>query len=545
MDYNVLAELLFPNIKELPSYYEDKYPKRILKDNEMIARFAPSPTGFVHMGSLYVSFLNRLLVNQFGGIFYLRIEDTDQKREVENGIEKIKEALDYFNIKIDESLFNGGNYGPYLQSERKEIYQTFVKDMIRKGLAYPCFCTPEELEIARDEQEKSKIRPGYYSRWAKCRDLSFDGIKKHIDNNKTFVIRLKTPIAPNEKILCHDLIKGDIEFPVNDLDIVILKSDGLPTYHFAHLVDDYLMGTTHVIRGDEWLSSLPIHLQLFSMLGLKAPSYAHISPLTKKDGNSVRKLSKRKDPECAMSYYQELGIPTDALKLYFATVTNSNFESWYEQNKKANISDFTFSFDKMPIGGTLFDIDKLMNICKTYLSLKTNIELYNEALSYYEVYDKDFYNTLTKDKDYSLKVLNIERDVPRPRMDIGCYKDIKNETWYMFDELFYSNEAYEGDNYDSTILDEYLNYLDLTKDNDTWFNGVKALASKLNYAPDMKSYKQSPESYKGNIGDLCEVIRVALTGRKNSPNLFDIQQVLGFDRIKDRINHFKSFLSKK
>jgi glutamyl-tRNA synthetase len=546
MDNNDLAELLFPNILEKSDFYECKYSKREILDEAMVTRFAPSPTGFVHLGSLYATFVNRLYATQSNGVFYLRIEDTDHKREIEDGINKIKEALDYFKIKIDESSFNEGKYGPYIQSLRKDIYQTYVKDMVRKGLAYPCFCTEEELEDIRKEQEGKKIVTGYYGKWARCRDLTFDEIKKKIENHESYVIRLRTPHVADEKILCNDLIKGKIYFPVNDIDIVLLKSDGLPTYHLAHVIDDHLMHTTHVIRGDEWLSSMPLHLQLTEMLGFIPPKYIHISPLTKKEGNSIRKLSKRKDPELAISYYQELGIPIEAIKLYFATITNSNFEEWYNQNKNANIEDFTFTFDKMPVGGTLFDIDKLSNISKTYFSTKDKPDLYNEALDYFRKYDKEFYDILLNNREYALAILNIEKNSVRVRKDIGCYKDVKTETWYMFDELFYDNVSYEiMEHYDINILNEYVNnYINLNNEEE-WYNRVKELATKFGYASEVKSYKQNPDNYKGHVGHICEMIRVAITGKKQTPSLFEIQYVLGIDRIKKRIANFENILRKK
>jgi glutamyl-tRNA synthetase len=546
MNNNDLAELLFPNIKEGPSFYEEKYPSRKLKEEAMVTRFAPSPTGFVHLGSLYATFVNRLFATLTDGIFYLRIEDTDHKREVENGINKIKEALDYFKVKVDESPFNEGIYGSYIQSKRKEIYQTYVKDMVRRGLAYPCFCTEEELDDIRKEQESNKVITGYYGKWAKCRDLTIDEIKKRIDNKESYVIRLRTPNAIGEKQECDDLIKGKIYFPVNNIDIVLLKSDGLPTYHLAHVIDDHLMHTTHVIRGDEWLSSMPLHLQLTQLLGFTAPKYVHISPLTKKEGNSIRKLSKRKDPELSISYYQELGIPVEAIKIYFATITNSNFEEWYNQNKESNIEEFKFSFDKMPVGGTLFDIDKLNNICKEYFSMKDKTDLYNEALVYFKEYDKEFYDILSNSKEYTLNILNIEKNSTRVRKDIGCYKDVKNEIWYMFDELFYDNVSYNmSENYDANILNDYaLNYINLDSEEE-WYSKVKELAIKYGYASEVKSYKQNPDNYKGHVGHICEMIRVALTGRKQTPNLFEIQKVLGIDKIQRRISNFNSILSKK
>ena len=535
-----LAELLFPNIDKEPSYYEKIYPKR---SEKVVTRFAPSPTGFVHLGSLYAAFLNRMFADQENGIFYVRIEDTDQKREVENGVLKIKEGLDYFNIDVDESPFNEGNYGPYIQSHRSDIYQTYVKDLVKKGLAYPCFCTEEELKNIRREQESLKIVTGYYGKWAVCRNMSFDEIKKRIENNESYVIRLRTPNISDEKVECVDLIKGSIYFPVNNIDIVLLKSDGLPTYHLAHVIDDHLMHTTHVIRGDEWLSSMPLHLQLASVLGFETPNYVHISPLTKKEGKSIRKLSKRKDPELAISYYQEMGIPVEALKLYFATITNSNFEEWYNQNPTKNISDFNFTFNKMPVGGTLFDIDKLINISKTYFSLKDKEDLYEESLEYFKEFDSYFYDILIEDKEYTLKVLNIEKERKRVRKDISCYKDIKEETWYMFDKSFCDMASYNAEalNYNFEILDEYLNtYLTLNSEEE-WYAKVKELAIKFGYAPAVKAYKENPDNYKGHVGDICEIIRVVLTTKRTTPNLFEIQCILGIDQIKKRFNNFKNF----
>ncbi|MFA5407431.1 MAG: glutamate--tRNA ligase [Bacilli bacterium] len=547
MDNKLLAELLFPNIEYKPSYFEEKYPNRKLGGKAMVTRFAPSPTGFVHMGSLYAAFINRLLADQSNGLFYLRIEDTDHKREVDGGIDKIREALNYFKITLDESPFNEGLYGPYIQSKRKVIYQVYVKDLVRRGLAYPCFCTEGELEQTREDQTRQKVITGYYGNWAKCRNLSLDEIKEHIEKGDTYVIRLRTPRSNGEKALCSDMIKGLVSFPANDIDIVLLKADGLPTYHLAHVIDDHLMHTTHVIRGDEWLSSMPIHIQLTSLLNFELPKYVHISPLTKKEGNSIRKLSKRKDPELAISYYQELGIPVEAIKIYFATLINSNFEQWYSENANDDIKNFTFSFDKMPVGGTLFDIDKLTNICKKYFSLKDNIDLYNEALDYYKQYDEEFYNILKNNKEYALKVLNIEKNGKRVRKDIGCYNDIKKETSYMFDELFYNSNPYTdiAGEYNVEVLEEYLKgYINLDNE-ENWYNGIKELAVKSGYASDVKSYKQNPGNYKGHVGHICEMIRVALTGRKQTPNLFEIQNILGKSRIEGRIANFKQVLLKK
>ena len=550
MEHDALAQLLFPNISETPDYYEAKYPSRNLDKNMMVTRFAPSPTGFVHMGSLYAAYINRLFANQTSGIFYLRIEDTDQKREVEQGVEKINDAFEYFNIKVDESITIGGNYGPYIQSKRKDIYQTYVKDLVRRGLAYPCFCSEEELTALRVKQEANKEKIGYYGKYAISRDLTIEDVKQKIDNGESYVIRLRTPkVSDDDKIECQDLIKGKILFPRNDIDIILLKSDGIPTYHLAHAIDDHLMHTTHVIRGDEWLSSLPIHLQLFYMLKFDAPKYIHVAPLTKKEGNSIRKLSKRKDPELAMSFYQELGIPIEAIKLYFATITNSNFEQWFNQNREADINAFKFTFDKMPVGGTLFDIDKLMNISKLYFSMKKSNELYDETLNYCQTYDIDFYNLLLNNKEYALKVFDIERNRVRPRKDIGSYKEVKDATWYMFDELFYSVNSYENttkdDNFDYNIIDDYLKNYKITSDENEWYENVKNLAVKYGYAPDTKSYKLNPANYKGHVGNICEMLRLAITGQTMTPSLFEIEQVLGLDKIKLRIENFKKVLLRK
>ena len=545
MDYEKLANLLFSNeIKDI-NYYIEKYPKRNLDEKALVTRFAPSPTGFIHMGSLYTAFINDTFAHQTNGIFFLRIEDTDQKRIVENGIEGIIKDLKDYNFDINEGPNIGGEYGPYIQSERKDIYQAFAKSLVLKGIAYPCFCDDKTLEEIRFSQERSKKRLGYYGKYARCRSLTYEEIENNIKNNIPFVVRLKSSGNFENKIVLNDKIKGKIEMPENDLDVVILKSDGIPTYHFAHAVDDHLMGTTTVIRGDEWVSSFPIHYELFNTLGFELPSFAHIAPLTKKDeetGN-IRKLSKRHDPEASVSYYTEKGIPNYVVKLYLATILNPDFEPWYIANYDKKYNEFKFDFSKMSIGGSLFDINKLMSISKIYFSHLKASELYEETLNYNKIYDKSFSELLEKYKEYTINILNIEREIPRPRKDIDSYSSVKNIISYMYDELF--DKEYKDleikEFYNSELLEDYVN--NYYSENDTkeeWFNKIKELAPKYNFASETKEYKLNPESYKGSIADVCELIRVAVTGRRETPDLYEILKLLGKEKIKERIELFKN-----
>ena len=542
-----LAELLFPNIEHDREYYENLYPERELTEGAMVTRFGPSPTGFVHMGSLFMAFICSIYAKQSNGKFFLRIEDTDQKRSVENGIEGIFNDLRAFNIVPDESSIVGGKYGPYIQSERTEIYQTYVKDLIIQGLAYPCFMTEEEIAQIREEQEINKTKLGIYGHYAVDRDLSLEEVKTKINSGESYVIRLKSPGNADKTIEMIDCVKGKMKFPEHDMDTVLLKTDGTPTYHFAHAIDDHLMHTTHVIRGDEWVSSLPLHIQLFEILGFRRPEYAHVAPVTKKEDGIIRKLSKRKDPEAKVSYYEEVGLPIDAVKLYLATIFNSNFEEWYLNNQDKNITDFEFTFDKMAIGGTLFDLDKLNNISKTYFSRKSGEEVFEETLKYAEKFDKDYYDLLISNKDYMIKFLNIEKDGPRPRKDIAKYSDVKEEFSYAIDSIFERENyaKYDGDKvYDVSLITEYVNLVNLDCTNEEWFNGVKEFAVNHGYAANPKEYKQNPDNYKGHVGDLCEALRVMITGRTKSPDLFSIMKILGKDRIKERIELYTDFISK-
>ena len=540
-----LAELIFPNIKHDREYYEKMYPERDLPEGAMVTRFGPSPTGFVHMGSLLVAFIDAIYAKQSQGKFFLRIEDTDQKRSVENGIEGIFNDLKAFDIIPDESPLAGGEYGPYIQSERNEIYQTYVKDLIVQGYAYPCFMKEEEIASIREEQEINKTKLGIYGHYAVDRDLDLEEVKSRIAAGEEYVIRLKSPGNANNTVELVDSIKGKMKFPEHDMDTVLLKKDGTPTYHFAHAIDDHLMHTTHVIRGDEWVSSVPLHIQLFQILGFKQPEYAHIAPVTKKEEGTIRKLSKRKDPEAKVSYYEEVGLPIEAVKLYLATILNSNFEEWYLNNTDKKIEDFTFTFDKMAIGGTLFDLDKLNNISKTYFSRKSGEEVYEETLKYTEKFDQEYNKLLKDNKEDMIKFLSIEKDGDRPRKDIAKYSDVKEEFSYAIDSLFEKENFSKLESektYDVELVRNYVNTkLNLDVTNDEWFQTVKEYALENGYAASPKDYKKDPEAFKGHVGDLCEAIRVMVTGRTKSPDLFSIMKVLGKDRINERINSFEKF----
>ena len=548
MDYKDLANLIFPESKDI-SYYEEKYPKRNLKEGAIVTRFAPSPTGFVHIGGLYQSVIAKKLANQTGGVFFLRIEDTDQKREVENGVTGIVNALKDFAMEPDEGMISDteskGEYGPYKQSERKEIYQAYAKYLIEQGKAYPCFCTPEEVEEIRAKQEAAKIRPGYYGVWAKCRNITVEEAIEKIKNGEKYIIRFKSPGREDRKIKHHDAIKGNVDFPENDQDIVIIKADGLPTYHFAHVVDDHLMRTTHVIRGDEWLSSVPLHLQLFHELGFKAPKYAHIAPIMKNDNGNKRKLSKRKDQEAAVSYYEEEGIPEEAVKEYLLNIANSNFENWRRANKEKSIDEFELQLNKMSVSGALFDMVKLLDIGKTVISRYTAEKVYEEAKKWAKKHDEEL-NKILENKEYALKVFGIERGNKKPRKDIAKWSDVKENIEYMYDDIFYSKQIeypYQVIN-DKEKIDRILElyiekYYDDNDDKDTWFNKIKELAGEMGYAKEVKEFKENPGNYEAHVGDVSTVLRVALTGRTNTPDMYEIMKILGKERIKSRFEKAK------
>lgn len=534
-----LAELLFPDVTKTIEDYEKMYPERNLEEGAYVTRFAPSPTGRLHMGSLFASFVPEVFARQTNGVFILRIEDTDSKREIENGTELILSDLKDNDYKIDENPIDGGAYGPYIQTERKEIYRTFAKHLVAIGRAYPCFCTEEDLAHMREEEESRKERIGYYGKHAKCRNLTYEEVKAHLDKGDKFVIRLKSLGDFNKKLIFKDLIKGTIALPENDLDQVLLKSDGIPPYAFAHVVDDHLMRVTHVTRDDSYISSVPYHVELWNAFGFKLPKFAHLLPLCVKEGETVRKISKRKDPEAAVSFYHERGIPKEAIKMYFATLLNSNFEEWYLQNQDKSYRDFTFTFNKMSKSGPLFDLEKLLNISRNYISKLTKDEVYKNLLEWTGTYDKEFNNLLVKYEDYTKNVLNIEREQKKPRKDYSCYSDIKNQIFYMYDEL-YNPTSYEWGKIDDKneiikILKTYMEkYFNITN-KEAWFNNIKTLTDELGYCSNMKEYKENPDKYKGSVADISTVIRVALTTKSMTPDLYEIMKLLGKDRIKERI----------
>ena len=544
MDYKELANLIFPDVKEI-SYYEEKYPERNLPEGAVVTRFAPSPTGFMHIGGLYQALAARIVAEKTGGVFFLRIEDTDQKREVENGVTGIVNSLKDFDMAPDEGMITEteeiGNYGPFKQSLRKEIYQAYAKYMLEQGKAYPCFCTPEDGEELRKKQESAKIRPGYYGVWAKCRNLTVEEMAEKIKNGEDYIIRFKSPGREDRKIKHKDIIKGNVDFPENDLDIVIIKADGLPTYHFAHAVDDHLMKTTHVIRADEWLSSVPLHLQLFNEMGFKAPKYAHIAPIMKNDNGGKRKLSKRKDPEAAVSYYKEEGIPYEAVKEYLLNIANSTFENWRRANPDKNMNEFDFQLNKMSVSGALFDMVKLLDIGKTVISKMSAEEVYERSLEWAKEFDAELTEMLL-DMEYALKVFGIERGNKKPRKDIAKWSDVKENIEYMYDDKFYGN----AQEYPYQVISEkedlekifklYIEkYYDENDDKQAWFDKIKALAVEMGYAGEVKEFKANPEMYKAHVGDVSTAIRVALTARTNTPDMYEIMQVLGKDTVANRL----------
>ena len=543
MDYKELANLIFPDAKDI-SYYEEKYPERNLPEGAIVTRFAPSPTGYVHIGGLYQSLVAIMAAKKTKGVFFLRVEDTDQKRKVENGITDIVNSLKVFDMAPDEGMISEtewiGEYGPYIQSERKEIYQAYAKYLIEQGKAYPCFCTPEDDEKRTKAQLDAKIRPGYYGAWAKCRNLTLEEMAEKIKNGDPYIVRFKSNGREDRKIQVSDGIKGKVTFPENDLDIVIIKSDGLPTYHFAHMVDDHLMRTTHVIRSDEWLSSVPLHVQLFKEAGFKAPKYCHISPIMKNDNGNKRKLSKRKDPEAAVSYYDELGVPPDAVKEYLLNIANSTFENWRRQNKDANIEDFDFHLNKMSVSGALFDMVKLFDVAKIVISRYSAEKVYNDSYAWAKKYDEELVKLL-ENKDYALKVLGIERGNAKPRKDIAKWSDLKENISYMYNEEFDKITEFDfGKVTDKELANKISKlysekYFDINDDKQTWFDKMKDLAEEVGFAREVKEWKAEPEKWPGHVGDISSVIRAKLTGRLNTPDLYEIIKVLGKDEVLRRL----------
>lgn len=542
-DNEKLAELLFPDITETPEFYEEKYPPRNLPEGARVTRFAPSPTGYLHIGGLFAAMVAKLTASTTNGVFFLRIEDTDKKREVEDGVTGIIDGLKAFGIEPDEGMTGPdtweGDYGPYLQSARKEIYQTYAKDLVRKGFAYPCFCTAEELEALRKQQEADGVNPGYYGKYAMWRDKTYDEYAEKVNAGVPYVLRLRSPGSPDKKIRVQDVIKGKMELPENITDIVLLKTDGIPTYHFAHCIDDHLMHTTHVVRGDEWVSSIPVHIQLFSVCGFKVPKYAHIAPIMKLDNGNKRKLSKRKDPEAAVSYYVEEGYPKESVLEYLLTLANSNFEDWRRANKTAPLSDFKFNLKKMGVSGALFDLAKLNDVSKNVISKMDALTVLKYTLAWAETNNPIFYDILSSDTDKAMAIISIGRGGKKPRKDIAKWSDMPDYMSYFYDDLY--DPSYDlPENISKedaiAILEAYRKVYDENDDNQEWFNKVKALCEPLGFTPNVKEYKKNPDAYKGHVGDVSTVIRIAVTSRTNTPDLCTIMKILGRDEVLNRLD---------
>lgn len=541
-DYKELAQLLFPNITKAPQDMEDMYPPRALKEGARVTRFAPSPTGFLHFGNLFTCMVSYKTAKTTDGVFYVRVEDTDQKRKVEGAIDVMLKGLSVYGINADEGVVGDekeiGNYGPYYQSARVEIYQTYAKALVEQGLAYPCFCSADELDEIRAAQENESIK-GYWGKWAKCRDLSFEQIKANIDAGMSWTLRLKSPGELDKKCYFDDMIKGKIEMPENVQDVVLLKSDGIPTYHFAHAVDDHLMRTTHVVRGDEWISSVPIHLQLFKVLGFKPPKYAHVSPIMKEENGGKRKLSKRKDPEAAVTYYAEEGYPQESVNEYMMTLANSNFEDWRRMNKTEPIEKFPFNLKKMSVSGALFDIVKLTDVSKNVISLMPAKKVFELSYAWAKEYQPQLAELFAQDEAKATAILNIDREGKKPRKDIAKWSDVLDYVSYMYDETFVPNYELNG-NATSTlavkVIEEYIKVVNLDDDKDAWFGRMKDICPLVGCTPNVKEYKAEPEKFEGHVGDVSTIIRVALTGRTNTPDLFAITALLGEDTVKARLN---------
>lgn len=539
MDLNKLADALIPDkdLKPLEEY-EKMYPPRDLAKGAEVTRIAPSPTGFMHFGNLYVALANERLAHQSGGVFYLRIEDTDQKRKVEGAVEVVHKSLKYFGVNFDEGADKGGNYGPYYQRQRAKIYHAFAKDLIRRGLAYPCFCTEEDLEKTREYQTENKLLPGYYGKFAKCRNLTEEEIYENLRQKKPYVIRLKSQGNAEIKHTFKDEIKGEITVTENDQDVVILKSDGIPTYHFAHAIDDHFMRTTLVMRGEEWLSSLPIHIELFKVLGFPLPRYGHNCSIQKMDGENRRKLSKRKDPEASLNFYREQGYPPIAVNTYVMTLLNSNFEEWMMKNPAAPYTDFRFSVGKMGKSGALFDVAKLNDIAKTYFAGKDEKETFDFLKEWAEEFGSEAQKKYFADEEYAKKILCLLMGIgsKKRRKDFACAVQAVASMAYFFDETFAPCDEYRFDKETvKSVIRSFSETYDIADDCSVWFDKVKAVAEKNGFCADMKAYKANPENYKGSVSDVAEILRIAVTGHANTPDLWTIMQILGIERVLKRL----------
>lgn len=548
-----IAELLFPHIQKTPADLEAQYPPRQLPEGARVTRFSPSPTGYLHIGGLFGALADYMTARQSGGVVYLRIEDTDKKREIGDGVAAILDGLEAFGITFDEGVTKDGEKGaycPYTQSARVEIYQIMAKDLVRRGLAYPCFCTAEELAELRDRQEREgALLRGYFGKYAKCRDLSDEEIEANLKAGKPYVLRLRSDGDEARRIVIEDMARGKLEMPENIIDEVLLKSDGVPTYHFAHICDDHFMRTTHVIRGEEWLPSLPKHIALFRACGFRVPKYAHTPQIMKIDEETggKRKISKRKDPEAAVSHFAEEGYPAESVKEYLLTLLNSNFEDWRRANPTAQLTAFPFNLKKLSVSGALFDMVKLRDVSKLCISRMTAEEVYERTLAWAKTYDEAFARRLEADREKALGMLALDRGGKKPRKDLAAFSEVKPYFSYMYDDLYkadYTLPEHIDPRDAAAILEQYVTVWSPEDDKDTWFAKVKSICAPLGFAPEMRDWKADPASYKGNVSDVSTVIRVAVTGRTNTPDLCTILRLLGRETVRARLSaaaaHYKS-----
>ena len=540
MDYQALADLLFPDVTATPEELEARFPQRNLPEGAVVTRMAPSPTGFVHLGNLVQGMISERMAHRSGGVLFLRVEDTDAKREVPGAVEVLISSLKHYNIHFDEGATidgDNGNYGPYRQRQRAEIYHVYAKKLVSEGKAYPCFCTEEELTAMREKQEANKETTGYYGPYALWRDRPMEDIQAELAAGHPWVLRFRSTGSIENQFKFDDLVKGKLTITENNVDHVLLKSDGIPTYHFAHAVDDHLMRTTHVVRGDEWLSTLPFHIQLFQALGFKLPKYVHIGPLMKMDGNSKRKLSKRKDPELALTYYKAEGFSTQAMREYLMTVLNSNFEDWRRANPQADIDTFPFSPKKLNPAGSLFDYAKLIDVSKNVISRMDADTVYTQLAEWAQEFQPDFGRKLTKNPDYAKAILAIGRGGKKPRKDLATWKDAKDYMGFFYDEYLQTPDF--GDQFSKAtvaeVLNRFLKEFDMADDATVWFDKVKAITEAIGFTTDMKAYKQDPQAFPGTVADVSTFLRLAVTGKTNSPDLYTVMQLLGYERTVERI----------
>ena len=540
MDYQALADLLFPDVTTTPEELEARFPQRNLPEGAVVTRMAPSPTGFVHLGNLVQGMISERMAHRSGGVLFLRVEDTDAKREVPGAVEVLISSLKHYNIHFDEGATidgDNGNYGPYRQRQRADIYHVYAKKLVSEGKAYPCFCTEEELTAMREKQEANKETTGYYGPYALWRDRPMEDIQAELAAGHPWVLRFRSTGSIENQFKFDDLVKGKLTITENNVDHVLLKSDGIPTYHFAHAVDDHLMRTTHVVRGDEWLSTLPFHIQLFQALGFKLPKYVHIGPLMKMDGNSKRKLSKRKDPELALTYYKAEGFSTQAMREYLMTVLNSNFEDWRRANPQADIDTFPFSPKKLNPAGSLFDYAKLIDVSKNVISRMDADTVYTQLAEWAQEFQPDFGQKLTENPDYAKAILAIGRGGKKPRKDLATWKDAKEYMGFFYDEYLQAPDF--GDAFSKAtvaeVLNRFLKEFDMADDATVWFDKVKAITEAIGFTTDMKAYKQDPQAFPGTVADVSTFLRLAVTGKTNSPDLYTVMQLLGYERTVERI----------